>query len=420
MDVMAGSLNPGTRFDTLVKMNTIPPAIFGNLPPPTKEDLLVARPYGAYPDRLIPALQHEHPSVRRVFEHCLGEMGPGAKANDVKRIAELSQHRDIKIRTTAARTLGGMGIRAVPFIELLCVMLEDRAKEVREAASKGIIEVSKAAREGAAVSPVIKRCRHEDWWVRVSAAETLGKLSSWRTDSVPSGPLVELIKDKASPVRKVAAEALQRLPPDLVHPHEELIEKQRLLENIPAAAAPMHVLLDRLKAKNTDGVLEPFEEARRLFMKADKNNDGAVEQNEIRLLLTEEGVFGPQQASVLEALLKALGKNPENRLEQEEWVDFYMKECSAAEGRLLFSSADGDGNGELSKREIKRFFCKDGELRGTFLNGGSYKEMYEELDADGDGVITLEEWISLYVCRTLESNSSKNFTASLDEFGGLH
>ena len=50
---------------------------------------------------------------------------------------------------------------------------------------------------------------------------------------MPSEPLVDLVQDGASPVRKAAVEALMRLPVHLVQPHEAVIEKQKLLENIP-------------------------------------------------------------------------------------------------------------------------------------------------------------------------------------------
>lgn len=43
----------------------------------------------------------------------------------------MAMNPNLQIRGTAARTIGGMGPRGVPYIELLATMLEDSAMEVR-------------------------------------------------------------------------------------------------------------------------------------------------------------------------------------------------------------------------------------------------------------------------------------------------
>jgi len=63
--------------------------------------------------------------------------------------------------------------------------------------------------------------------------------------------LIDLVQDSASPVRKAAAEALTRLPVQLVQRYTGLIEKQKLMEKIPGVLQAMHVLLDRIKATYT-------------------------------------------------------------------------------------------------------------------------------------------------------------------------
>lgn len=54
---------------------------------------------------------------------------------------------------------------------------------------------------------------------------------------------MDLVQDGASPVRKAAVEALMRLPVHLVKPHEAVIEKQKLLENIPGVLEACTTLL---------------------------------------------------------------------------------------------------------------------------------------------------------------------------------
>ena len=68
-------------------MNTFPKLVQGHLPPPRPEELAHALPYGGYPERLVgdgmgvgkSGLEYQTRSIRKVFEHALGEMGPGAQ-----------------------------------------------------------------------------------------------------------------------------------------------------------------------------------------------------------------------------------------------------------------------------------------------------------------------------------------------------
>ena len=154
-------------------MNTFPQIVKGHLPPPQPEDLAHALPFGGYPERLVgqgmgvgrSGLEYQNRSVRNVFEHSLGEMGPGAQpvvhkvpphpngTNPTRlrapcgdglssfgrltpppspflpQVAQLAMSQNLVTRGTAARTMGGMGPRGIPYIQLLATMLEDSAME---------------------------------------------------------------------------------------------------------------------------------------------------------------------------------------------------------------------------------------------------------------------------------------------------
>ena len=66
-----------------------------------------------------------------------------------------------------------------------------------------------------------------------------------------------------------------------------------------------------------------------------------------------------------------------------------------AEAIAIFTKADFNQNGTLSRTEIKKEIQKDGALRQK-LSAKKWKRFFKELDANGDGVVTMDEWITYY------------------------
>merc|ERR1712086_145032 len=66
-----------------------------------------------------------------------------------------------------------------------------------------------------------------------------------------------------------------------------------------------------------------------------------------------------------------------------------------AEAIAIFTKADFNSNGTLSRTEIKKEIQKDGVLRQR-LSAKKWKRFFKELDANGDGVVTMDEWITYY------------------------
>merc|ERR1711939_476040 len=70
-------------------------------------------------------------------------------------------------------------------------------------------------------------------------------------------------------------------------------------------------------------------------------------------------------------------------------MDAYAKLAPTAM-RDLFNSVDSDGNGTLDKDEVARFVRK---LKPTrFLAGDAIDQAMAEMDSDGDGSVTYEEF----------------------------
>ena len=53
----------------------------------------------------------------------------------------------------------------------------------------------------------------------------------------------------------------------------------------------------------------------------------------------------------------------EEEILEEDWVQFYTKHHAREEAHRLFAAADANGDGVLSKREIKKFFAKNHHAR---------------------------------------------------------
>ena len=93
--------------------------------------------------------------------------------------------------------------------------------------------------------------------------------------------------------------------------------------------------------------------------------------------------------------------------EEEEWADGEQadgadgEETATAQGLreeavALFARADRDKNGVLSHSELKKEIQSDPELREK-LSATKWKVFFGEIDSDGDGVITCEEFVAYYI-----------------------
>merc|ERR1711907_646780 len=69
------------------------------------------------------------------------------------------------------------------------------------------------------------------------------------------------------------------------------------------------------------------------------------------------------------------------------------------EGKALFAEADIDQNGSLSKSELKKFLsANENKYKHLFgISTTGYKELYEEMDTDGDANFSEEEFCQCFL-----------------------
>jgi len=84
-----------------------------------------------------------------------------------------------------------------------------------------------------------------------------------------------------------------------------------------------------------------------------------------------------------------------------DWLLYFTKKCAEGEATMIYAAADRNGDGLLSKREVKAVFT--GHEKWSDLSGVRYAAMFEELDADNDGTITAAEWTLMFTSRAIEA-----------------
>ena len=97
-----------------------------------------------------------------------------------------------------AYAISEFGAHAVP---ALVKQLESESEDIRRYAFCALSAIGKPA-----VSALITATQHPDWWVRASAAETLGNIGNSAQAAVPS--LIQALQDESEQVRQLAVEAL--------------------------------------------------------------------------------------------------------------------------------------------------------------------------------------------------------------------
>ena len=152
-------------------------------------------------------VEHDAKMFQQVWKwHCGKSNGNGhypssvAKldSNTIRELVEgLGQDSEPKC-IDVAYALSEFGAKAVP---ALVKQLEDESEDIRRHAFCALSAIGEPA-----VSALITATQHQDWWVRASAAETLGNIGTSARAAVPS--LSRALQDESEQVRQSAAEAL--------------------------------------------------------------------------------------------------------------------------------------------------------------------------------------------------------------------
>lgn len=132
--------------------------------------------------------------------------------------------------------------------------------------------------------------------------------------------------------------------------------------------------------KNGDGTLSADEvpEQAKILKRADRNKDGAVDLLELTVAISKQSGRARGDGSRALQMMKRMDKNGDGSIERAEWLG-----PKDAFGRL-----DSDGDGRITKEELKRAAGND---RGRWRSRAG-DALFRRADENQDGKIARDEW----------------------------
>ncbi|KAH7302159.1 hypothetical protein KP509_23G058900 [Ceratopteris richardii] len=151
---------------------------------------------------------------------------------------------------------------------------------------------------------------------------------------------------------------------------------------------------------------EQIGELKGIFCNFDRDGDGSITELELGSLVRSLGLKPNQQQ--LEALLHRADTNNNGLIEFQELVDLLAPELlvtddsapySEEQLKALFRVFDRDGNGFITAAELAHSMARLGHA----LTDKELTEMIEEADTDGDGQISFSEFVAAITSAAFES-----------------
>ncbi|TFK68285.1 calmodulin-like protein [Pluteus cervinus] len=136
---------------------------------------------------------------------------------------------------------------------------------------------------------------------------------------------------------------------------------------------------------------ERIAEYKRAFTAFDQDGNGKITASELSQAFESLGRHYTQ--AEIQTQLKTVDANQNGTLEFQEFLELVvlLKQHDVSEVREAFKRYDKDGNGRISKKELKEMMLSLGEK----LSDAQIDEMIREADANGNGEIELEEFIKI-------------------------
>jgi len=140
---------------------------------------------------------------------------------------------------------------------------------------------------------------------------------------------------------------------------------------------------------------EPQKKIREQFDRLDKNGDGALDASELSLLLIDMGFTKTQAHSEASKIIKSTDADGSGEIEFDEFAMIWQRKLLSVNDSYIhavFSVLDEDGNGTIEAHELAKVLNMQGDGDDEKI-----KELIDEVDTDGDGVISWEEFYAAMV-----------------------
>eukprot|EP00536_Pseudo-nitzschia_multiseries_P006996 jgi/Psemu1/286820/fgenesh1_pg.156_\ len=131
------------------------------------------------------------------------------------------------------------------------------------------------------------------------------------------------------------------------------------------------------------------------FAMFDINGDGTIELNEIKQVMRKLGQNPTEDE--LKEMISTVDDNGDHEIDFEEFLVLMKSRTDVdpkdpeKELKDAFAVFDTDGNGSIDRKELKRLMKKLGQA----LTEAEVDAMMDEVDINGDGTISYEEFKSM-------------------------
>jgi len=240
-----------------------------------------------------------------------------------------------------------------------------------------------------------------------SDAEVLSKVRNGRFSFSPadwsgvSSDAKDLIKEmlKVNPKERIEAEAAMK--------HTWILKKAPKATNMPLTAG----IVDNMKqfrnankfkktAMNACARCLPHKqvkELRKLFVSMDANGDGILTMQEIQeaLAKAKQSGNGDLDVSQVAQIFASIDVSGNQEIEYTEFLAATMDMAVMMDESTLwsaFQALDTDGSGNLSKDEVAKCLGFDDVKAVMNRNDGEIDQIIKEMDVDGDGEISFQEF----------------------------
>lgn len=132
---------------------------------------------------------------------------------------------------------------------------------------------------------------------------------------------------------------------------------------------------------------EPQQKIKEHFKRLDKNGDGALDAEELKVLLMDMGYAAAPALKEAKQIIKASDADGSGEIEFDEFAAIWQRKLLSVNQSYIhavFTVLDEDGNGQITAAELGKVLdCDDMD---------EIKSIIKEVDDDGDGMLNFEEF----------------------------